>query len=111
MAEVKEIVAQQKAKIEETQGNFDILKKNISDSVDSINAIKGQTNSLKEHRGQMNSIIQELSALSEENAASTEETTATIGELDNTIANMATNSKVLSDISSTLKLRVDEFEL
>ena len=110
MAEVKETVAQQKVKIEETQGNFDILARNVSESVSSINAIKGQTNELREHRGQMNDIIQELSALSEENAASTEETTATIGELDSTISNMANNSRTLSDISNTLKSRVDEFE-
>ncbi|MBR5338418.1 MAG: cache domain-containing protein [Lachnospiraceae bacterium] len=110
MAEVKETVAQQKVKIEETQGNFDILAKNVAESVKSINTIKTQANELREHRGQMNDIIQELSALSEENAASTQETTATIGELDSTISNMANNSKALSDISNTLKSRVDEFE-
>ena len=111
MAEVKETVAQQKTKIEETQSNFEILAKNVNESVASINAIKGQTNSLRDIRGQMNDIIQELSALTEENAASTQETTATIGELDSTIANMANDSKILSDISNTLKSRVDGFEL
>ncbi len=111
MAEVKETVAQQKIKIEETQANFEILARNVNESVASINAIKGQAKELRDHRGQMNDIIQELSALSEENAASTEETTATIGELDNTISNMANNSKTLSDISNTLKSRVDEFEI
>ncbi|MBE6015142.1 MAG: methyl-accepting chemotaxis protein [Lachnospiraceae bacterium] len=111
MSDVKETVNRQKNKIEETQGNFDILAKNVSESVESINEIRGIAGNLRDLRGQMSDIIQELSALSEENAASTEETTATIGELDSTIANMATNSKALSDISSNLRARVSEFQV
>ena len=111
MAEVKEIVAQQKTKIEETQGNFTILAQNVEDSVVSIQQIRKEAEELNKHRAEMNDIIAELSALSEENAASTQETTATIGELDSTISNMANNSKLLSDISQTLKSRVEQFEI
>ena len=111
MAEVREVVAKQKAKIEETQGNFVILSKNVESSVESIKKIGSQASELNEHRSDMNSIITELSALSEENAASTQQTTATIAELDSTINQMATNSKVLNDISNTLKGRVDQFEV
>ena len=99
MGEVKEIVDEQKDKLELTKNQFNFVHKGIEDSRSETELIKEQTEICDNGRKKVVDVISNLSAISEENAASTQETTASMQELNATInllAESSSNTVVMS---------------
>ena len=111
MGEVKEIVDEQKDKLELTKKQFNFVHKGIEDSRSETELIKEQTEICDNGRKKVVDVISNLSAISEENAASTQETTASMQELNATINLWAESSSNLLDLSEDLKKHVNFFHV
>lgn len=111
MGEVKEIVDEQKDKLELTKKQFNFVHKGIEDSRSETELIKEQTEICDNGRKKVVDVISNLSAISEENAASTQETTASMQELNATINLLAESSSDLLDLSEDLKKHVNFFHV
>lgn len=111
MGEVKEIVDEQKDKLELTKKQFNFVHKGIEDSRSETELIKEQTEICDNGRKKVVDVISNLSAISEENAASTQETTASMQELNATINLLAESSSNLLDLSEDLKKHVNFFHV
>lgn len=99
---VKEAVAEQEEKIDETRRIFDNVRVSVDRSLDGITGIGEKTNDLDDMKEKIVAIIQDLSAVSEENAASTEETTASTEELTSMMNELASAANKLNDLAEQL---------
>ena len=99
---VKEAVAEQEKKIDETRRIFDNVRISVDRSLDGINGIGEKTNELNEMKERIVSIVQDLSAVSEQNAASTEETTASTEELTSMMNELASAANKLNELAEQL---------
>lgn len=110
MEEVKAIVAEQQAKLNETKEKFERVTNGVNATDDETETIKVRTKSCDESRAIVVDIISNLSAISEENAASTEETMASMQELNATITLLADAAGNLKDLSEGLNKDMDFFK-
>ncbi len=111
MAEVQEIVNEQKEKLEETKSQFANVATGIEESRSETQGIKQQTEICDTARVSVVDIISNLSAISEENAASSEETTASMAELGSTIGTLADSAEKLQKIAKDLEDEMTFFKL
>lgn len=111
MEEVGEIIAQQKKKLEETQGKFADVSRGIEASIMETKEIYEQTRECDEARVKVVGVIQDLSAVAEENTASIEGTNASMQELNATIGLLADMAKDLKEIADELECDVAFFKI
>lgn len=111
MEEISHMVEEQKNKLEEAGERFDDLDKGIQISMERIGGIQKKSNVLDSSRGEILSVVTDLSAISEENASATEETTATIIELNGRIGKMATEAGSLKTMAEKLEDKIKVFQL
>lgn len=102
MTLVKEAVAEQEEKIDETRRIFDNVRVSVDRSLDGIAGIGTKTNELNDMKEKIVEIIQDLSAVSEQNAASTEETTASTEELSSMMNELASAANKLNELAEQL---------
>ena len=102
MTLVKEAVAEQEEKIDETRRIFDNVRVSVDRSLDGIAGIGAKTSELNDMKEKIVGIIQDLSAVSEQNAASTEETTASTEELTSMMNELASAANKLNELAEQL---------
>jgi methyl-accepting chemotaxis protein len=108
---VKEIIKDQKSKLDDTRKQFEVVSDGVEESVSSIESIYNKIMILDGHRDTLIGTIESLSAISEENAAGTEETTASAVELNDTIGAIAKKASELRNMSYELKKSIRIFKL
>lgn len=108
MTEVKTIVNEQDAKLDETVKVFGRVKDGIQTSVNNIGTIRDCSKDLNAARNEIIEVIQNLSAISEENAASTEETTASMQELGQTMLSLDDAAMKLNKIAADVNASINE---
>ena len=111
MEEITHMVEEQKNKLEEAGEHFENLDKGIQISLERISDIQRKSDNLDLSRGEILSVVTDLSAISEENASATEETTASILELDDRIGKMAKEAASLKDLAERLEDKIKVFQL
>lgn len=111
MSEVRTIVDEQQAKLNDTKEQFKSVSQGIDESRLETQRIKEETQKCDEHRAKVVDVITNLSAISEENAASTEETTASMEELNATINPLAESAGNLTTLSNDLDNEIKFFQL
>lgn len=111
MSEVREIIDEQQAKLNETKEKFHDVSKGIEVSMTETEKIYEQTKECDEARGKVSEVIENLSAVSQENAASTEETNSSMQELNSTIGQLADAAKSLKDIAEELNKEISFFHI
>lgn len=70
-----------------------------------------QVRELEAIKSDVNDVIEQLAAISQENAASTEETSAYLQLLIDDISDCKSETKDLTDLSTSLKAETDKFSL
>ncbi len=108
---VKEIISEQKIKLNETRQQFDTVRDGVDESADSIDSIYEKIVIVDNKRNALMETIEVLSAISEENAASSEETSSSTEELNNTIQTIADKASELKSMTKELKQRIMIFKL
>ncbi len=111
MAEVSEIIALQKKKLDETKEKFADVTKGIEVSIAETKSIHAQTMECDMVRVRVTDVIQNLSAVAQQNAASTQETNASMEELNATINLLAESARELKDIAEALQKDVSFFNV
>ncbi|MGN0374925.1 MAG: methyl-accepting chemotaxis protein [Butyrivibrio sp.] len=108
---VKEAVAEQEEKINETKNIFGNVRTSISSSLEGIEGIGNKSNMLNGMREKIVEIIQDLSAVSEQNAASTQETTASAQELSSVLNELASAANRLNELAEQLDNVISVFKV
>ncbi len=108
---VKEIINDQKSKLDDTRSQFEVVRNGVDESGSSIESIYDKIMILDSQRKTLLDTIESLSAISEENAASTEETTASATELNETIGMIAEKASELRSMSNSLEQSIKIFKL
>lgn len=111
MDEVKERLAEQQAKLNESMDKFGNVETGIVESRKGTDVINTQAAQCDDARNSVVDIIQNLSAISEENAASTQQTTASMQELNATINLLAQSAKNLKSLATDLQKNTEFFQL
>lgn len=111
MEDVKETVAQQHEKLEETKIKFEKVSTGISSSLEEIEGIHNNSRALSKSRETIIEVIENLSAISQENAASAQETSASVQELSENITTVAAESWNLNEMSAELEETAKKFTL
>lgn len=111
MEEITHMVEEQKNKLEEAGARFGDLDKGIQISMERIGGIQKKSDALDSSRGEILSVVTDLSAISEENASATEETTASIMELNDRIGRMAAEATSLKELAGNLEDKIQVFQL
>lgn len=111
MKEVKNAVAEQTAKLNDTKDIFGKVREGVENSMKSIDKINSRTGELDNSRGQVVEIIQNLSAVSEENAASTQETTASTQELAAAMNELSESANELKNYADKLEGAISIFKI
>lgn len=100
----------QNGKLVETKGMFEILEKDINETVDKIAEINTMVGHLDVEICKMVDVVSNLSAISQENSASTEETMAAIEELTATVAHVAEKARVVDTSADALMREINVFK-
>lgn len=111
MEEMREIIKEQKEKLDETTKQFARLSEGIGESKKETSVIKTKTDECNVSRDKVMDVMSSLSAISEENAASSEETTASMQELNATINLLAEESMKIRDLSRNMEDKIKIFKL
>lgn len=111
MAEVKEIIAEQQKKLNETKEKFADVSRGIETSIEETENVYSRTKECDEARAKVTDIIQNLSAVAEQNAAATEETNASMDEMNATIHMLAESAKNLELMAEELQKNVSFFNI
>lgn len=111
VGDVKEIIQDQKSKLDDTRRQFEVVRDGVGESVNGIGRIYERIMILDAQRDSLLRMVESLSAISEENAASSEETTASTLELNDTIGNIAEKVSELRSMSLVLKQSLTVFNL
>ena len=109
--QVKEIISEQKNKINDTRLQFDVVRDGVEESSNSIENIYQRIVIVDSQRSALMDTIELLSAISEENAASSEETSSSTEELNNTIQTISDKASELKSMSKELEQRIMIFKL
>ena len=110
MNEVKEIMAQQSANVDNTNTQVNNLLHDVDMSLAGIEEVVEQTNKINDIRSGVVDTVQSLSAIAQENAASSQQTSASVTEINSIVSDIATNATDLKDISHELSESVAIFE-
>ena len=108
---VKEIIKDQKSKLDDTRRQFEVVRDGVEESGNSIENIYEKIVVLDKQRDALVETIESLSAISEENAASTEETTASTEVLNDTVGIIAEKASELRNMSEVLKQSIQIFKI
>ncbi len=111
MGEITHMVEEQKNKLQEAGERFEDLDRGIQVSMDRIGGIQKKSEDLDMSRGEILSIVTDLSAISEENASATEQTTASIIELNERIGKMTVEAGGLKKTAENLEDKIKIFQL
>lgn len=111
MDEVKKIMGEQSAHVEQTDRIFKDVISGIRQSSDGINKISDMTSRLDKARSEVVDTVQNLTAIAEENAASTQETSASTTEVSNAIGAIAEQSEKVADISEEIHRSMGYFRV
>lgn len=111
MKEVGAIIAEQRAKIEDTQSHFTDVTEGINSSREDTTMIEERTHVCDESRKTVVDVIANLSAISQQNAASAQETTASMEELSATISLLAEAANSLKELSDEMNDDIKFFKL
>ena len=106
---VEKAINEEQIILDETKKRFDVLNQEITNSVEDINGISSQTESLESIKATIIENVSDLSAISEENAASTEQVTASMESIAMNIRNISENSDGMNDIADDLVSAVGKF--
>lgn len=107
--EIKTVILEQNGCITDTNSKFEELSKQVTYSIESINAIAGKVDTLSEVKASINTNVSDLSAVSEESAASTQESTASINSISQSVQDISSNSEELKSLSDNLYNQVQFF--
>lgn len=106
---VEKAINDEQVILSETKKRFDVLNQEITSSVEEINAISAQTESLESIKATIIENVSDLSAISQENAASTEEVTASMENIAMNIRVISDNSDGMNGIADNLVDAVGKF--
>lgn len=111
MTQVHDIIQKQVVGIRNTEGDFN----NISESIESVDAMIGETESAVHHmeinRTDLHDIVSKLSEIAQLNAAGTEESAASVEEQAASVEEIANSSESLSLIAQELMARIQKFKV
>lgn len=105
------IVQTQMSNVELTKSKFDELAEAISTADMIVGKISNSSAVIKDHKMDVQALIQNLSAVAQENASVTEEAAAGIEEQAVTVENIRNAIKALEQLTETLKREVDTFKI
>ena len=109
MNEVKKIMTEQSAHVEQTDAIIKRVVSGIRETSDGISKISDMTERLDKARNEVVDTVQNLTAIAEENAASTQETSASTAEVSNAITAIASESEKVADISVEIQKSMEYF--
>lgn len=107
--DIKEIIAQQRDCINDTNDKFEVLSQQVDSSIESIRAISEKVDSLSAVKNTINSNVSDLSAISEESAASTQQSTASINSISQSVIDISSSSEELKNLADKLSEQVSFF--
>ncbi len=111
MAEsIKDTIAEEQAKVKQTQESFLELKTQIDNSVEQIAQISAETDKLTHSKDKALSSVSDLSAISEENAASNEAVTSSVTDLSEHISDIANRTGDMTSMAETLTDAISAFK-
>lgn len=111
MDEVSETIEVQENKIGQANEAFAVVENGIQRSVEDIEQIEKQTQTLDKARTDTVAVVQNVAAIAEENAASTEETAATADQVCEAIATMAKKADNLHEVVDVLNEEIAVFQI
>ena len=109
MDEVKKIMTEQSAHVEQTDAIIKRVINGIRETSDGISRISDMAARLDKARSEVVDTVQNLTAIAEENAASTEQTSASAAEVSNAITAIASESEKVADISVEIQKSMEYF--
>ncbi|OLS01646.1 methyl-accepting chemotaxis protein [Tissierella creatinophila] len=109
MEELEEIVSSQSESVKTTNNKFQGIAEAIEEMKCVINRVSNSSDEMENKKGEIISIIENLSAISEENAAGTQEASASVQEQTAAMEEIANASEDLAKIAEKLNMRVGEF--
>lgn len=111
MGEMKHIMEQQVAAVENTGKIFSHVRKEIQNTKRSVDAIAEHTDQMDGARIKVVDALQDLTAIAEENAASTEETSASVTQVSTIIEDIAKNAVHVEDVAKKMENNIKKFQL
>ena len=108
--QVSEIISEEQEYISETEKKFDILHREIGNSIVEINSISQMVTSLNEAKESIMRSVSDLGAISEENAASNQEVSASVTQIAEAISSIADNSESTNEMAINLNDTVSYFK-
>ena len=109
--EVKEIIMNQKAKLDETKDRFQVVEEGIKATETGMKSVIKEANDSSEYGNHVVKIMNNLSNIAEKNATSSEQTSASMGELNDATVSLAHTAQELKELSNTVKEELGFFEL
>jgi len=109
-AEVADIITEEQKYIEDTQAKFNVLNGEIGVSLQGINKITAQIETLNEAKVSITDSVQDLSAISEENAASSQEVAASVAGIVDAITEISGSSNTTNNMATDLTDTVGYFK-
>ena len=102
---------EQSKQIEATKADMERMEIGVNSVADSAGEISGRVVNLDSSKGNLVSIIEDLSAVSQENAAATQETTASMEELNATFELISHSAEDLKGLAAQLDEQISFFTL
>lgn len=109
MDEVKKIMTEQSAHVEQTDKIIKQVVAGIRETSDGITKISNMAERLDKARSEVVDTVQNLTAIAEENAASTQETSASAEEVSHAVTAIAEESEKVADISQEINKSMEYF--
>lgn len=111
MQEVSEIAESQTKEIYETNEKFDGIHEAVNHMLQVIEDLNQSGREMDHKKGEIISVIENLSAISQENAAGTEEASASVEEQTAAMDQIASTSEDLSRLAQDMQAAVSIFKL
>ncbi len=111
MDEVKGIMVEQSAHVEQTDAIVKNVIAGIKESANGIGNISEMAKKLDKARNEVVDTVQNLTAIAEENAASTQETSASTTEVSNAIGDITEQFSRVADISEEIQKSMEYFKV
>ena len=108
---VEQAIANEQEILLSTKEKFEILNKEINNSVNEVNSISSQVNSIDKVKNIIIDNISDLSSISEENAASSQEVSASVDNIASGIQNISGEGDGIKVIAESLSNMVGKFKI
>ena len=108
--QVTDIISQEQSYISQTGEKFEILNREIGNSMAEIQSISDKVSNLNEAKESIMRSVGDLGAISEENAASNEEVSASVTQIAQAITSIADNSESTNEMAVNLNETVSYFK-